>query len=204
MHSAKRWDWGREGILRMKCCVLNPVHAQGMHLVHNHRTLKHNSHERGDQSLYICSLQLSYPVLYSQLSHSGSEFDQYVKPDTDKAPCNEHERLSKHPGSGAHTLTHANIHPHTFFLLCVSPSQPRIPLFWSERLKNMKPAIHTLQAPPSPCTRSQNPIHLNNGEEESASARWSAAPLPPCIFEGANQSVCLTKFMKVPSLKKRR
>lgn len=50
---------------------------------------------------------------------------------------------------------------------------------------------------------SQGFIHLNNGEEKSASVWLSVAPLPPCIFEDANQSVYLTKFTNVPLLKKR-
>lgn len=39
MHFGGRWDkLGSEGIWGMKHCVLNPVHAEGTHLVQNHGT----------------------------------------------------------------------------------------------------------------------------------------------------------------------
>lgn len=75
-------------------------------------TTGHNGYERGDQSFCSCL------VLSSQLSHSAPEFDQYVEPDADEAPRNEHERLSKHPGTGTLTYTHTR----TFFLFHVSVS----------------------------------------------------------------------------------
>lgn len=55
---------GERGHLRDEVlCVLNPVHAQGMHLVQNQETLKHNSHERGDQSFcFLCAAFLPRPL----------------------------------------------------------------------------------------------------------------------------------------------
>lgn len=192
---------GREGIWGMKCCVLNPVLAQSTHLMQNPGMLKHSSHERGKQSSFY--VQRFCPVLSSQLSHSGSEFDQYVKPDTDKAPCNEHERLSKHPGTGTHThlltRTYAFIHTHFFFYVSVSHILSFL-CFGHKRHKITKTNNSHTVAPRRSALLicSQNPIHLNNEEEESASARLSVASLTTCIFEGANQSVYLTKFMTVP------
>lgn len=81
---------------------------------------------------------------------------------------------------------HANIHTHTHFfsLSCVSLSQPFIALFWSKRLKTQKPTMHTHP-------RSKSPIHLNNGEEESAGARLSVAP-PPTLHFWRCQPICLS------------
>ncbi len=132
-----------DGILGMKCCVLDPC------MLRVHTWCKITGHWSTKAMKEVTSHFFLYaalhPVLFSQLSHSGSEFDQYVKPDTDKAPCNEHERLSKHPSTGAHTLTHANIPPDTPFLLCVSLTQPLISLFWSKGSKTQPPAaLHSL------------------------------------------------------------
>ena len=66
----------------------------------------------------VTSHFVPHPVLSSQLSHSASEFDQYVKPDADKAPRDEHERLSKHPATGRHTHTHT--HTLFFSFMCQS------------------------------------------------------------------------------------
>ena len=154
----------------------------------------------------VTSHFVPHPVLSSQLSHSASEFDQYVKPDADKAPRDEHERLSKHPATGRHTHTHT----HTLFLSYVSVSH-KISFFCVGHKKKKKKKVqitktnnaHTPGSPHlPPC--SQSPVHFNNGEEETAGARLSVAPPPPCVFEGANQSVYLTKFAKVPLLKRRR
>lgn len=53
-------------------------------------------------SHFLCAALLPCPC--RQLSHSGSDFDQNVRPDGDKASCNALERLCKHPGTVSHTV----------------------------------------------------------------------------------------------------
>lgn len=93
---------------KMECHVLNPMHAQGTHLVQHHGTLKHNSHERGDQS-FFCVCRFSYPGFSSQLSHSESD----QRPDTDR----KHHAMNLKGSANAHTLTHASKHLHKHFTL---------------------------------------------------------------------------------------
>ncbi len=118
----------------------------------NHRTFKHNGHKRGDQSFFC--VQLSCPVLSSQLSHSGSEFDQCVKPTTDKASCDEHERLSKHPG----TCTHAHLHMQTYapmrthFFFYVSASHTLSFLRFGQKGSKTQNQRFTQGCPPPLCT----------------------------------------------------
>ena len=92
----------------------------------------------------------------------------------------------------------------TLFLLCVCLSLTLILLFWSKRLDNTKPTVHSLQPPCLSTSLLNHPIHFHNGEEESASARLSAAPTPPSVFEGSNQSLYLSNFVGMPLLKRRR
>lgn len=104
-----------------------------------HGTWKHNGHERGDQSFFsVCVCMCSFPFrgLCSQLSHSCPEFDQYVKPDTDKAPCSGHERLHKHCGTHAYSRKHTFTHTSSYNLFC-----------FGHKSSNTQ-AIHTLQQPP--------------------------------------------------------
>lgn len=172
----RRMRQNRGGISGMKCCVLDPAHAHPVRTWckktknNNHGTLKHNGYERGDQSFCSCL------VLSSQLSHSAPEFDQYVEPDADEAPRDEHERLSKHPGTGTLTYTHT----HTFFLFHVSVSHNLSLLCFGQKGSKHKnqQCTHTPAVPP----RSKSPIHLNNGEEESSGARLSVAPPPALHF----------------------
>lgn len=198
----RRMRQNRGGISGMKCCVLDPAHAHPVRTWckktknNNHGTLKHNGYERGDQSFCSCL------VLSSQLSHSAPEFDQYVEPDADEAPRNEHERLSKHPGTG--TLTYTHTHTHFFSLSCVSLSQPFIALFWSKRLKTQKPTMHTHSGgpPPHPAPRVPFISIMERRKVPAQDCRWHLHQ--PCIFEGASQSVYPTKFVKAPLLKRRR
>lgn len=71
---------------------------------------------------FLCAALLPRPR--SQLSHS--DFAQNVRPDTDKAPCNELERLGKHPGTVTHTLTHSRkqtfAHTLSFMSQSLAPS----------------------------------------------------------------------------------
>ena len=96
----------------------------------------------------VTSHFVPHPVLSSQLSHSASEFDQYVKPDADKAPRDEHERLSKHPATGRHTHTHT----HTLFLFYVSVSH-NLSLLCVGHKKKKKGSNHKNQQ----CTHSGPP-----------------------------------------------
>lgn len=132
------------------------------------RTLKHKSNKSGDQSFFYVQLSCSLPC--SQLSHSGSEFDQYVEPDMDKAPRSEHERLCKHPGTKSCTLslshTHALIHD-ALVLLCLSLMYLLLH-FVQKRARNTKTNNPHAAAPSHAALLlcSKNSIHLNNGEEE--------------------------------------
>lgn len=115
------------------------------------RTLKHKSNKSGDQSFFYVQLSCSLPC--SQLSHSGSEFDQYVEPDMDKAPRSEHERLCKHPGTKSCTLslshTHALIHD-ALVLLCLSLMYLLLHFVQKKGLETQKLTIRTPQLPPTP------------------------------------------------------
>lgn len=175
----RRMRQNRGGISGMKCCVLDPAHAHPVRTWckktknNNHGTLKHNGYERGDQSFCSCL------VLSSQLSHSAPEFDQYVEPDADEAPRNEHERLSKHPGTG--TLTYTHTHTLFFSFMCQSLTTFHCSVLVKKAQNTKTNNAHTLRRSPSP-PRSKSPIHLNNGEEESAGARLSVAPPPTLHF----------------------
>lgn len=62
-------------------------------------TLKHNSHERCRQfSVHVC-LSLHHPPQASGATQT--ELDHNVRPDRDKAPCSELERLCAHQGTDA-------------------------------------------------------------------------------------------------------
>lgn len=173
MHALEKDETKSGSISWMKCCVLNPAHAHPVHTWCN-KTKKQQPQDIKAQRLWKRWPVISF--LSSQLSHSAPEFDQYVEPDADKAPRNEHERPSKHPGTGTLTYTHT----HTFSLLCVSLPQPFIAFV--KKAQNTKTNnAHTHSGGPPP-TRSKSPIHLNNGEEESAGARLSVAPPPTLHF----------------------
>ena len=100
----------------------------------------------------VTSHFVPHPVLSSQLSHSASEFDQYVKPDADKAPRDEHERLSKHPATGRHTHTHT--HTLFFSFMCQSLTTFRCSVLVIKKKKKVQITktnnAHTPGSPPPP------------------------------------------------------
>lgn len=190
----RRMRQNRGGISGMKCCVLDPAHAHPVRTWckktknNNHGTLKHNGYERGDQSFCSCL------VLSSQLSHSAPEFDQYVEPDADEAPRDEHERLSKHPGTGTLTYTHT----HTFFLFHVSVSHNLSLLCFGQKGSKHK----NQQCTHTPAPRVPFISIMERRKVPAQDCRWHLHQ--PCIFEGASQSVYPTKFVKAPLLRRRR
>lgn len=192
----------------MKCRMPNPPHGQGLHLQQKKRTLKHKSNKSGDRSFFLCAAFLLCPC--SQLSHSGSEFDQYVEPDMDKAPHSEHERLCKHPGTLS--LTHTLIH-NALVLLCLSLMYLLLHFDQKKGLETQKLTIRTPRLPPTAHSFSALRIQFISIMEKrkSASTRivcGTSTNSPPLLllffFEGANQTASLTKSMQVPLLKRKR
>lgn len=196
----RRMRQNRGGISGMKCCVLDPAHAQGTHLVQKNK--KQQPRDIKAQRLWKRwpvilllprPLQPAEPLSPGVWSVCGAWRGRGTTQRTWKA-----QQTSRH--------WHANIHTHTHFfsLSCVSLSQPFIALFWSKRLKTQKPTMHTLRRspPPHPAPRVPFISIMERRKVPAQDCRWHLHQ--PCIFEGASQSVYPTKFAKAPLLKRRR
>ena len=148
-------------------CVKSYVcfgYAPGAKNTPNTETLKHNSSKSSDQSLFLCAAFLPH-VPSRQLSHSGSEFDRCTKPDMNKVPSSEHERLSKHRGTDTHALTQANkrTHPHTLLSFMCSSRRHSSLCLDQKGSKQKTNSSHTTVS----CHlffSLMNSIHLSNGE----------------------------------------
>lgn len=158
------------------CYVLKPLHAESTHLLQNHRTWEHKSHKRGDQSFFFFNGQPSRPVLYSQLIHSDSEYDQNVRPDT-------MHWTQKARESHTFSLVASLFQSLTTSHLCFGQrgSTPHPP-------KKKKPGNART---PSFC--------------RSVKCQWEiACGTSTTLNFWTNQPICQTKFMKVPLLEGRR
>lgn len=151
IYFGQRWDkLGRVHLRAEALCVLNPVHALGLHLVQNHDTLKHNSHQRGDQSFFM----YSFPAFFSAASwatQTQSLISIWGLTQTRHHAMNMKGLANTQTHTHTYTLTHANNHPHSHFsFMCL----PHLCSFWGfgvrTRLNYKKSSIHTQSLYSSP------------------------------------------------------
>lgn len=174
------------------------------------RTLKHKSNKSGDQSFFYVQLSCSVPAA-SWATQAQSLISMWSLTWTRHHAVNmkgyaNTQALSL---SLSHTRTHSQC-TCSFMSVCHVRS-----ILSKKRARNTKTnKIRTPQLPPTPHSFSALRIQFISIMEKrkSASTRivcgtsTNSSPLLFFFFfaEGANQTACLTKFMQVPLLKRKR